>query len=273
MRYLERYVAKATPELIRYLDEKSVKYRVTKITNWDYVIFYIYSDMKVAEEVKSFIELSGLDPIVDVSTSYSKKEMMEAELLTINPKFPKVEINEDFAFEDSCTYVDRWGMTRVHHRKQVSFAVINKEPVWRKAFYTEDSGSSQIFTNKSVCDLIQDHSLSGINFQPVLLKNGKVCENTFQLTAKHIIEKSSIMLGYGERIEKCPFCGKEQYVINNKYQLHLTGIDRGSDFYETVYIFGGGIPGPIYIISQRFYRLLIENKLDKSLVIEPVCLL
>ena len=35
-------------------------------------------------------------------------------------------------------------------------------------------------------------------------------------------------------------------------------------------IFGEGFARPIYVISQKFYRLLVENKLDKNVTFFPV---
>ena len=70
------------------------------------------------------------------------------------------------------------------------------------------------------------------------------------MTSSNILKKEDIVWGYGEKIEKCPMCGKEQYVTER--------------------LFSEGFARPIYVISQKFYRLLVENKLDKNISFCPV---
>ena len=114
--------------------------------------------------------------------------------------------------------------------------------------------------------------MEGIKFENVKNIKGFYSENIFQVITPNIIENESIGFGYGERKEVCHVCGKEQFVINNIYQLHLdvTKIKMQSDLYMTKPIWGKGIPYPLYIISQRFYQALKKNKLVGGIIVSPV---
>ena len=92
------------------------------------------------------------------------------------------------------------------------------------------------------------------------------------MTSPNILEKECIGIGFGEKIETCPKCGKEQYAIDNAYQLHLdfSKIKEQGDLYMTERIFGYGIAYSLYLISQRFYRLLKEENLAGGITFSPV---
>ena len=84
--------------------------------------------------------------------------------------------------------------------------------------------------------------------------------------------KDQIEFGHNEKLRHCPVCGKEQFFIDDAYQLHLcfSDLDVLSDLYKTERIFGDRIPYPVYIISQRFYQLLKSNKLASNVTFVPV---
>lgn len=210
-----------------------------------------------------------------VYAEYSNSELLNARLLTINSQKQCIDIvNIDEALHFSCTWTNDYGVNKAKHIKQRALFTIAKEPSTktRTAFWQEDFGLSQLFTDQRVVDLVKENGLNGIAFRNVQLKNGSQSQNIFQITSNHIIDQKCIALGYGERRLTCPICGKEQFAIKSSYQLHLhyDQIAEQSDFYVTEDIFGEGIPEPFFLISQRFYRLLKENKLTGNLVIAPV---
>lgn len=106
----------------------------------------------------------------------------------------------------------------------------------------------------------------------MFIKKGVFSENTYHLKSTNIIVKEKILRDKGEKSNFCKFCGREQFMINSIYQVHLKGApdDYTEDMYMTEAVFGAGKDYPLYIISQRFYRLLKKHKLDGKLIISPV---
>ena len=114
--------------------------------------------------------------------------------------------------------------------------------------------------------------MRGLDFEKVYRKKGVYSDNTFHLKSTNIIPKESICKGEGLESSFCKFCGREQYIMKDPYQLRLKGTpdDYADDMYMTDRFWGPGIDSSKYMISQRFYRLLVENKLNGKLVVEPV---
>ena len=106
----------------------------------------------------------------------------------------------------------------------------------------------------------------------MLLKNGNYSDKLYQMTSKCVIQRETIATGYGEKILKCPVCGKEKFGISSSYQLHLNKFDTisNNDFIITERVFGEDVPYSLHIVSQRFYRLLKQHKLARNVNFEPV---
>ena len=140
------------------------------------------------------------------------------------------------------------------------------------AFWASDDGGWEVFTDSRVLALAKENNLIGVDYSNVFLKKGGISQNLFQLTPKNIIKRESIGKGYLEKVEKCPGCGKDIFIIGSGYQLHLdySKIDLQSDLYVTERVFGDGMPFHLHLISQRFYQLLKQNNLVGSLTLSPV---
>lgn len=274
MRYKYYYCLLTNSRLIEFLEANQVCYKTSGgKTTPHFTIFSLWSsDKNTPSLVESLANICHRDPIITLE--FSKAELKKAKLLVIRPKRQKIEIiNGKEAFAHSCTW-DTFGITRVNHEWQIGTLAIAKEPsiTTNTALWASDSGFSEIFADSRVYDLVSFNNLSGINFEKVLLKNGEYSNKIYQMTSKHLIQKEMIAVGHGEKIQKCPMCGKEQFGINSSYQLHLNNSETlvDSDFYTTDRIFGDGIAEPLFIISQRFYQLLKQNNLAGNVVFTPV---
>jgi hypothetical protein len=193
----------------------------------------------------------------------------------MRPKSQSVEIvNPDEAFRYSCQWVNSVGIHLRKHEKQVGPVAIAKEPDNRKstAFWSEDTGFSVFFTSMRVVNLVEEHNLVGVSFQKVKLRNGNESENIFQMISPNIITQDCIEKKNLKMAETCCICGKEQFFLDHAEQLHVdfSKLPVESDLYLTESIFGEGDPEPLFIISQRFYQLLNENKLTRNVVFTPV---
>ena len=268
--YAERYYEKFNKGLLEFLKENHIKVSPDKDEmEGELITFSIWSSSpnhaKIINELKEMrIEY------MCVYAEYTKKELQNAEFLMMHPKRQFMDIiNCEEAYIYSCEEGNRVG-----HEEQVGMFAIRKEPAskTKTAFWAEDTGFAEVFTDYRVREMVETNGLSGIEFKNVMNKKGVVSENIFQMISGNVIDRSWIGMGHGEKKKTCYICRKEQFVFDDTYQLHLdfSKMDLSQDLYMTERIFGGGIPRPLYIISKRFYRLLRENKLDGGLNLSPV---
>ena len=280
MRYRYYYCERTSERLIDYLTVESIKYNVTEgISAGRYacpalVSFNIWADDKNAEQhMQALNAISQFGPTK--YAEYSSRDYSKATYLMMRPKSQSVEIvNPDEAFQYSCQWGNSVGMHLRKHEKQVGPVVIAKEPDIRKstALWSEDTSFSVFFASKKVVDLVNQHSLVGISFPKVKLRNENESENIFQMISPNIITQDCIGMENLKMVETCLVCGKEQFFLDHAEQLHVdfSKLPVESDLYLTESIFGEGDPEPLFIISQRFYQLLNENKLARNVVFTPV---
>lgn len=243
------------------------------------IYFTVWSTTKNCDVLlKELHDIALLRP--SACAYYSEKDLSVAPLLEIRPRSIKMCIeNADESFRYDCQWsymADQFKMHKAHHEEQIGTIMIAKEPPasTRTVFWGPDDGGRIIFADKKVVDLVQRENLKGILFHDVLLKNRKPSGRIFQMMADYTIHHEEIVWGKGEKEDICRMCGKKQYVLSNTYQLHLHAdpVYWKKDFFSTERIFGEGFAQPMYMISQRFYQLLKQNKYTSQVDFIPVIL-
>ena len=211
-----------------------------------------------------------------VWSKYDQKEYESAAWILFRPHRHCIDVTND---EDAWFHVcARPGYTggnaHIHDQEQIADLRIEKIPPRTKTvFYARDTGYGAIFADERVYNFAQEHGISGMNFRKVWTRTGKPRENFYQITSDNIITRDQIARGFGEDYSECPYCYKKQIVLDGEHMLHLKMSENElqGDFWMTESIFGEGIAHPCFLISQRFYRLLKENKMLNSVTLEPVC--
>lgn len=274
MRYEYSFSAWYTDSLEEYLQRNDIKYKKEKWIPRDLLEFTIWSTDDNYLAILNDLRDRKVN-VRHVSLDYSAADIRNAELLYLRVYKPVIEIvNGEEAYEYSCRWVSSMGVKKVNHKRQIGTFAIRKEPSSRTstAFWREDTGGSSTFTDRRVYELAKAYSLQGIQFEKVMNKKGEFSENIFQIKSPNIITRDCIPLGHGERIDVCDICGREALVVDDTYQMHLdfSKLKASSDMYMTERIWGPGIEGSRYIISQRFYQLLKQNKLTGGIKVEPV---
>ncbi len=274
MRYEYYFCKRYNPKLIEFLEEQKLRYKIDNCIGDGLIIFSLWSNWINIDFILNELEKMNVkEPIISVE--FTNTEIKNAKLLVITKRKQSIDIlNTETAYRYSCCWTSSFGIEKAKHKKQVETFVIGKEPSLKTstALWSEDAGIAELFTDKRVVELVKNNSLRGIKFEKVLNKKGVCSENIFQIKSPNILSNECICFGYGEQKHLCHICGKEQFFIDNAYQLHLdfSKINVQSDLYMTERIWGEGIAFPLYIISQRFYSLLKENKLDCGIKVTPV---
>lgn len=269
------FCERAHLNLIKFLKENKIKYTPDNIeSEGELISFSVSSNAATAHSIMKSLEGMNVgSPLI--STKYTVAELEKAKLLVMTPKKQSIDIiNKEEAYIYSCKSTMAAGSVKVGHEEQIALFAIKKEPSTKTqtAFWTEDTGVAEVFTDYRVYHLVKENLLTGIEFKRVKDKKGIYSEKLYQMTSSYVLDSDCIGKGYSERKEVCHICGKEQFFIDNTYQLHLNTSKIGfeSDLYMTERIWGEGIAYPLYIISQKFYQLLKKNKLSGGLNVSPV---
>lgn len=260
----------SNPVLVAYLEQQGISYN----DSYQLLSFDVCDNTSKGREVIDYI-LHHFKVLPIITCQYTRKEMAAARLITIQPKSHTIEVNnEDEAYRYLCPYKNMLGDERYRHKEQIGTFTIRKEPPSGRqtAFWTEDTGIGTIFTDSRVREMALNNHLTGIQFRDVFLKNGKCSNHIFQLCTDNVLGKMCLEMGHGEKILNCPQCGKEKLLIGHDYQLHMKffGMDLQYDLYKTEWLFGEGFAASVYLISQRFYQLLLANKLAYNVIFEPI---
>lgn len=75
-----------------------------------------------------------------------------------------------------------------------------------------------------------------------------------------------------DSVLNCKKCGKEKYVESGKQlEFKRDAFREDIDIVKTYESFGAAYTATSLIfINQKFYRFIVDNKMDKNLVIEPI---
>lgn len=160
--------------------------------------------------------------------------------------------------------------------QQVKPFRIKKVPKWGKRFLGELNWiGDELFLNNAAKELLADNKLTGIAFLNVENKKGtEKLSDINQLYIQYVLEPGmEEKQKYIRQRSICPTCGRMKYVPSGVGSLQLPDrlFRNAPDFAKTQEYFGdGSYAARAIIVSQRAYRVITENKMDRGLVFEPV---
>lgn len=275
MRYHYYYCCRHRSELVAFLESNGIPYRLSggDITPLVVVFGIRIPAGTVSSVINALRDHFHEQPIV--SAEYTPGELAAAEWLFMTPQKQRINIiNAEEAYRYSCTRTHPFIGETAKHAEQIGIFTIAKEPAMntKTAFWAEDTGFAEVFADWRVRKLAEENGLSGVEFRDVMLRSGEPSAKLYQMTSANVLPLEAIACGHGEKAFRCPRCGKPGFQTDNAYQLHLHAsyLRDNTDIYVTERIFGEGIAHSLYIISQRFYRLLVEHQLAGSVTFSPV---
>lgn len=275
MRKKYLYCEKYSKKIEQYLKNHKIKYKIVGdgILVSKLISFIVYDD---TSSDPSLQQLLHSNPIV--TNEFTQRELYAADYLTMRPRKNIVNItNTKEAFLYKCPRKTMFGKERFEHKEQIGQFQIKKiNTKGRTAFFSSATGFSEVFVKEEVCEFMQNNNITGIQIKPVMIeeKDRKISSGLYQLCSEKIIPTEKIFIDETQKVGTCPICGSLKVLCKQDYQLHLTGspLDFSDDFYMTEAIFGEGVSYPLYIISQRLYRLLVSTKMTQDVIFEPVIL-
>lgn len=273
MRKKYSYCEKYSEKVEQYLKNHKIKYEVVGdgVLVSKLISFVIYDSALSDSNLQYLIHSHPI-----VTNEFTQKELRAAEFLSMRPARNVVNItNTNEAFLYKCPGESLFGDRKFKHKEQIGQLRIKKiNTKGRTAFFSSATGFSEIFAKEEVCELIRNNNTTGVQITPVMLdvKNHEVFSGLCQLRSEKIISSEKIFIDTMQKVGKCPICGSLKVICKQDYQLKLIGTaqDLSDDFYMTEAIFGEGISYPLFIVSQRLYRLLVNAKTTRNVIFEPV---
>ena len=243
----------------------------------------IVSAVDISEKDPHWSELSRLLKLENNTylseTKFSKEELFKAEWLTMRSKwhydYPQPEdhyTEMTYSEENACS---NCGMGLV---QKDSFR-LKRTPKWgRRNFCMTNWVYDELFASPKAKELLDLSDLNGFTFLNVLNKSGReVLADIYQMQIPYImpegIETSSNCI---EKVSNCPACGRKKFLSNERGQFIFKkeALLDAPDFGKSAEQFGSGLTASrLILISHDAYKFIIENKLDSSLVFEPVQLI
>jgi len=190
----------------------------------------------------------------------------------------------------NCETIDRCecfvGLNRIgtpygRHWVQDEPYVIRSPIKWgRSAFVSAEYHEERLFCNDSIRAILTSKQITGIEFAPVFKKaTMKPMEDIYQLKYTHTVPDGAIVSLFGMEDYICDQCGMHmlsQCIGKKCFSLKHDFMDESIDLWETQPMFLGEKSYPPVngrsklIISQKFYRFLLENKFDRGFHFEPL---
>ena len=274
MKVIHRYNVEYSKSLEEKLIELNVSFKRKYIEGlMDNIVFELKQGSSQEKELSPFIDIDILNCLTYVE--YSKKELDDSLFLIMRPKLQNVEIiNRDESLKSVCSEIDKFNIVRTYHVEQIDEFKVKYSLKNTTYLYSIDTGFSYIFANQKFYELVNKHEIKGINFKHVSTNKEKVCSEFYQVESSNIIKFTDINTEKHCKVRECKICKKKSIVVDELFQLKLNlgKKELEEDFYMTEQIFGEGIPERYYIISQKLYKLLVEEHMDKNVAFIPIIL-
>lgn len=264
------------PLILRYILENGIKCDVS-------------TSLCVLDISENDPNWNGLAPLVKAEglfciseTKFSKEELSSAEWLTVRSRwyydYPQPEegyCKITYTKEHLCSNAKECGMELI----QKDNFRFKRTPKWGKRnFCMTNWVYDELFVSPKAKELLESSDLQGCSFLPVNNKSGKeILADVFQLKIPYILPKGiADVTSRIREIYDCPVCGRRKFRPNGRGQFvfYRSSFANAPDFVKSAEWFGGAASADrLIFVSQKAYRFIVENKLDSSLVFEPIRLI
>ena len=159
-------------------------------------------------------------------------------------------------------------------KKQNSLFHFEKNPRWATRNVMRINWVyEELFVSSKLKSIFEKSSLNGFDFKEIYIKDKDISSDTFQLnilnTLPNCIESESIKEKY-----TCPICKRSKYLLKKGFiYLNKKIMDNNKfDIIKTSEKIGQVDADSLIIISKRFYKTLVDNKLDRGMNFIPIIL-
>ena len=221
--------------------------------------------------------------IITYSIQYTQQELLAAKWLEMRCITSKIDpINCETIDGYKCfVRLSSMGHSLGRHEVQSELYTI-KAPIkfGHSAFVSAYAHEERLFCNDEIRKWLAHKELVGMDFFPVLRKSTKEpIEGVYQMCPKNTIP-DKIVVGLCETEDHiCEQCGMRMLRLKDgrsRYGLIKGKMDENIDIWKTQPMFIGGRMSEAIdareklVISQRMYRVLLANKMNRGLAFVPL---
>lgn len=210
---------------------------------------------------------------------YSEDEYDAAKWLSVRSSFSKIiPRDENAVIQYSCCLgKGKPVSTNSMHRNIINALPVKKFSSWgKRSFASLFYDEHELFCNKQTRDILMEARINGINFVSAY-SNGTKGNDIYSMHADLYVPNEAIVPESDMDVCKCPICNMSMLAYNNTrgtFAIKASLLDDNVDFYKTLPMFlaavnkGGGFSRTI--ISQKLYRFIKDNKMDRALYFTPL---
>lgn len=212
---------------------------------------------------------------------YSNEELRSAKWLSVRSSFRKVDpCNWEQLQKPSCIVrTNRLGVPIGRHDGESGEYIIKGPIKWgTRHFASVVYGEHGLFCDDFAKEILQNNQVNGIDFRPVFKKStGEPVENIFRLANTFTVPDGAMVgLEYTNDYE-CEHCGMKMIHMSDgrcRFGINVSRIPSDVDFCRTLPLFSPENPpvcaGALILISQKMYRVIMDNHLNRALWFEPI---
>lgn len=240
------------------------------------IIFDIYEDDPHWQVIGPALEKIGAFRLSE--TIFTKQELQEAEWLRVRSKWHNGYPQPESAFGYlSMTYDDahlcrECGAGGV---QKDSFR-LSKAPKWgTRHFFSLNWVFDELFVDDTARSILESSGLTGFRFLPVKNKRGtEEFPGVHQLFIEALTQPGVVTGGRDiDNVYTCEACARVKHHPTGigMHRFRREALDGMPDICRTHETWGWGSGADRHIlISQRMYRLIVDNRLARSLEFEPI---
>lgn len=238
-------------------------------------VFELFNDDENFKSVSIFLENHNIYPSISEAI-FSQKEIDEAQWLRIRSTwryaYPQPE-NRGYIFStyDTSDYCD---ICRKGLIQKESF-ILKKEPNWgSRNFLMVNLINDELFISRKAEYVLKNNNLCGFSIYDVLNKSKNKMNNIKQIYVNSYLSsglsKKSIFQEF-----VCTKCKHRKYILKPDFIYYDKQVFENihEDIIKSNEKFGEIGCDNIIIITQKFFKVIKTNKLDRGLIFEPVKLI
>ena len=275
MRIRHRYgLSSFNKHLLRFLNKNKIPYQSDELT----ITVEVFEDDEQFDIIELFMREN--DAVDVISAIYGQTELDNSKWLSLKSEwwsqYPEPQNNAGYLFTtydvtEFCKGTDD-GYYCGKGLRQAHPFVIARKPNWgARNFMMLNWVSDELFVSQKTFKILQDSGLTGFSLWNVMNKQQIPYDNVKQLYVETQLPKGVDRQSIAQ-VCVCPNCGFEKYItkpgpVRFKKELFY---DLKCDIVRTTDKFGERGCDSMILVSKEFYRVVINNKLDRGLIFEPI---
>jgi len=277
MKIYQRFLIYDYENIINFFINEDVDYKISETTGT--CELFLYEDNKKYKTISNYLAKYKIHPY-SFHIEFSQQDRDEAEWMIINSRwhngFPQPSSPSSRKFFEITYDISNMCNHCLKGIVQQDDFKIKSAPKWKdkrqsfELYWIYD----EIFISQHAATILMDNNIKGVEYRSVSTRN-KVLDCTKQMYVNNFLKPGLMQESINQSISTlpCPHCGENKYCLKHGYVYYDRNVFNNVDvdIIKTGENFGAeGACAKYIIINQRFYQILVANKLDTSFSYIPL---